>query len=588
MQSAPERAQQNEPPGDGALGVPSALGDELLRVFGKARQVYLDALPIAAAVVTADPAGAYIECANEPFRQLTEHDERFAGRRIADVALLAGGPVGGRLAAYLAKDEPSTQFETSDARGVASRHYVVRFARLRTIDHGPARHLVSLIDRTSQVETEKSLRSEMLLDSLTGLPNRLAFADAVDKVLADPATTEASWAVLAVDMARFSRINECMGATAGDELLIAFARRLVSALRPTDLLARTSGDEFTILIKLERGLADAMRAAERIKAVLALPFRLTELEIRIDCAIGCALVTRGLANADELLRNAQIALKRAKPSGMTEVYEPVQAQAVRRRFSMETELRRAIEAQELTLAFQPLVELKTGRVAGFEALTRWRHESQGEMSPSEFIPVAEESGLIVPLGRWALAAAMRAMADWDRAAGRPLPFGVSVNLSAIQVSRDDVPAVVLNALAAAGVPGRRLTLELTESAIIHDPDRARAVLAALKDLDVSIAMDDFGTGYTSLANLQRLPIDVLKIDRSFVLDMLADEDSAAIVRAILSLAAALGMEATAEGIERPELASALRDMGCAYGQGFHFAPPMSADAALPYWLERSA
>ena len=568
--------------------LPETIQQNILNIIARARQGYLDALPIAGVILTLDPEGAYIECANDQFRLLADYDERIGDRRLSEIRLLTRGEIGKRLTAFIGGDEVAHQFEATDGRQIAGRHFVVRFARLQAVNVGPPRMMVTMIDRTSQVETEKSLRSEMLLDSLTGLPNRLAFNERVDAALADPKLADNQFAVLAVDMTRFSRVNECMGPTAGDELLITFARRLVSALRPADMLARTSGDEFAILLKLDRGIHDALRAAERIKAVLTLPFRLTELEIRVDCAIGCALLTKSASGADEVLRNAQLALKRSKDLGITQIYEPVQAQAVRRRFSIETELRHAIEAEQLTLAYQPLVELKTGRVAGFEALARWNDNPAGPISPTEFIPVAEESGLIVPLGRWALDTAMRTLGDWDRSAGQTLPVGISVNMSAIQISRDDVPAVVSRALAAAGLSGDRLTLELTESAIIHDPDRAKAALHALKALDVRVAMDDFGTGYTSLAYLQRLPIDVLKIDRTLITNMLDDEDSIAIVRAILSLAAALGMETTAEGVERAELGEALAGLGCTYGQGFHYAPPLSADDALAYWLERNA
>jgi diguanylate cyclase (GGDEF)-like protein len=389
-------------------------------------------------------------------------------------------------------------------------------------------------------------------------------------------------------MTRFSRVNECMGAMAGDELLITFARRLVSALRPSDVLARTSGDEFGILMRLDRGPGDAFRAAERIKAVLTLPFRLSELEIRVDCAIGCAILNQGVASADEVFRNAQFALKNAKKLGTTEVYEPVQAAAVRRRFSMETELRVAIESDRLTLAYQPLVELKSGRVAGFEALARWTDEESRVIPPAEFIPVAEESGLIVQLGRWALDTATRTLAEWDRATGVELPIGVSVNMSPIQISRDDVAAAVSGALSGSGISGKRLTVELTESAIIQDPERAAKALNALKRLDARVAMDDFGTGYTSLASMQLLPIDALKIDQRFVGGMIEDGDSAAIVHAILSLAKALGMETTAEGIETEELAHGLAELGCTYGQGYYFSEPLTADEALAYWLARSA
>ncbi len=561
---------------------------DLLSLVTRSRKAFLHALPVGAAVLTLDPAGAYLEEANDHFRQLADYDDRVSDRAVASIPLFASGVIADRLRAFIESEDDAVQFEATDGKAIAARHFTVRFARLLNMDFGPRRMIVSLMDRTSQVETERNLRSGMLLDSLTGLPNRLCFSEHVDAILADETLADDCYAVLALDLTRFSRVNESMGALAGDELLITFARRLVSALRPTDMLARTSGDEFAILLKLEKGVSDALRAAERIKAVLTLPFRLTELEIRVDCAIGCALVNPQGGGAEEVLRNAQFALKQAKSLGTVQIYEPVQAQAVRRRFSMETELRRAIESDELTLVFQPVIELATGRVASFEALSRWKNDPEGPISPEEFIPVAEESGLIVPLGRWALEEATRTVAGWDRQLGRVLPLNISVNLSAIQISRDDIAALVSGALEASGLSGKRLILELTESAIIHDPDRAADVLAMLKKLDVRVAMDDFGTGYTSLAMLQRLPIDVLKIDRSLIADLLHDEDSASIVRAILSLAHALGMETTAEGIEERALGLRLATMGCNYGQGFHYARPMEADAALAYWLERNA
>lgn len=588
MQAAAKNKQLKAVAIDAArqIAAPPDLVSTVTGVIESVRQGYLDALPIAAAIVTLD-AEPYIECANDLFRLIAEWDERLGERAISRVPILNSGPIGARLVTFMNGEEAAHQFETADGRNVAGRHFTVRFARLKTVEGQPSRFLLSLIDKTAQVETEKSLRSEMLRDTLTGLPNRFAFNERVDAVLADPNFREGTYAVLAVDMTRFSRVNECMGALAGDELLITFARRLVSALRPTDMLARTSGDEFGILLRLDRGLSDAMRAAERIKAVLTLPFRLSDLEIRVDCAIGCAILNQGVSSADEVLRNAQFALKRAKRQGVTEVYEPIEAQAVRRRFSLETELRVAIESEALTLAFQPLVSLETGRVAGFEALARWSHDGQ-QIPPSEFIPVAEESGLIVQLGRWALSTAMQTLADWDLRAGHTLPVGVSVNLSPIQISRDDVTALVSGALGATGVSGSRLTLEVTESAIIHDPDRVAAVLNAMKRFDVRIAMDDFGTGYTSLASLQKLPIDVLKIDQAFVSDMLANGDSTAIVRAVLSLARALGMETTAEGIDSDDLAEMLTELGCTYGQGYHYAEPLAADEAFAYFMARNA
>ena len=390
-----QTAGRSPPPG----GLPPGVEPQLQHVLEMVRQRYLDALPIAAAIITiADDS--FIDCANDQFRLLAEWDERLGERRIAQVPLLRSGPIGVRLNAFLKKSDPAFQFDTADGRPIGGRHFTVRFARLTILPGQPERCMISLIDKTAQVETERSLRSEMLRDSLTGLPNRFAFNERVEEVMAEPGFADQCYAVLAVDMTRFSRVNECMGAIAGDELLITFARRLVSALRPSDVLARTSGDEFGILMRLDRGPTDAFRAAERIKAVLTLPFRLSELEIRVDCAIGCAILSKSVSSADEVLRNAQFALKNAKQTGTTRVYEPTQAQEVRRRFSIETELRVAIEAGQLELAYQPLIELSTGRVAGFEALARWTLDGEA-ITPSEFIPVAEESGLIVQLGRWA-------------------------------------------------------------------------------------------------------------------------------------------------------------------------------------------
>ena len=238
-------------------------------------------------------------------------------------------------------------------------------------------------------------------------------------------------------MRRFSRINELMGSLAGDELLITFARRLISALRTGDVLARTGGNEFGVLVGLKRGVDDALAAAERIQEVMTAPFKLSDLEIRVECAIGVALMDGG-QDPEELFRHAQFAVKQAKTVGKPQVYEPKEASAARRRFSIETELRRALDKDQFKLFYQPLIDLKSGEVAGFEALARWTHDDRGEISPVEFIPVAEESGLILTLGRWAMDKAAQTLAEWDARGGRALPLYVGVNLSAIQVARDDI------------------------------------------------------------------------------------------------------------------------------------------------------
>jgi diguanylate cyclase (GGDEF)-like protein len=592
MQAATTRRRKKPPLAavvpDGASQA-SRRAPVLEEIIDTLRQDYLDALPIAAAIISAPQSGAAsVDAANAHFRRIGGSDEEICGARIDRVPFLAAGPIGRALGDFLNGESAAHEFEGHDGQTIGGRHFTVRLARLAPRLGVAKRCLISMIDKTAQVETEKSLRAEMLRDTLTGLPNRLAFNERVEEILEHPNFHEGTHAVVVVDMTRFSRVNECMGALAGDELLITFARRLFSTLRAGDVLARTGGDEFGILMRLERGIDDALELAERIKSVLATPFRLSEMEIRVDCSVGCALLTQCVELSEEVLRNAQFALKRSKQTGRAQIYEPTQAQAARHRFSIETELRRAIEANQLTLAFQPLIDLPTGTVSGFEALARWDHEERGQISPVEFIPVAEESGLIVSLGRWALNAAAQTLADWDKQVGRKLPLYVAVNLSAIQIARDDMSEAVGDALKSSGLEGRRLTLELTESAIVQDPLRATKVLEALKAFDARVAMDDFGTGYTSLSYLQRLPIDMLKIDRSFVTGMLADRDSVAIIRAVLSLADALGMATTAEGVESEELAKALTELGCSHGQGFFFAKPLAAQAALAYWLSRNA
>jgi diguanylate cyclase (GGDEF)-like protein len=544
----------------------------------------LDALPIAAAIIERASKGKLkVAAHNSRFSDAVEQSSCTA-LNWDDADCLKSGPISDLIHAFFAGSETGGELDFKDGEGISSRYFRMKLAPLPKVDGNVPRCLLSVVDRTVEVQAERTLRAEMLRDSLTGLPNRLAFSEAIETAGETP-TRNVEHAVLVVDMLRFSRINESMGGLAGDELLITFARRLILALRAGDVLARTGGNEFGILVSLRRGVEDALKAAERITKVMAAPFKISDLEIRVECAIGVALMHAG-QDSEELFRNAQFAVKQAKLAGKPQVYEPKQATEARRRFSIETELRRALDRDQLKLFYQPLINLKTGEVAGFEALARWDHEDRGEISPTEFIPVAEESGLILQLGRWAMDKAARTLAGWDEATGEKLPLYVGVNLSAIQVARDNIAEVVESALRSSGLTGDRITLELTESSIVQDPARAMRVFDALKALDATVAMDDFGTGYSSLAYLQRLPIDVLKIDKSFVSGMMVDPDSVAIVRAVLSLAEALGMTTTAEGIETVELATTLATLGCSSGQGFYFARPLQAEAALEYWKSR--
>jgi diguanylate cyclase (GGDEF)-like protein len=545
----------------------------------------LNALPIASAVIERGEQGALsLLSYNQRFADAVAASTCISGVDAEDKPCLQSGPIADLLQQFF-DDGDADELEFRDGEGVSARYFRIKLAPLpsRRKADGP-RCLLSLVDRTVELQAERALRAEMLRDSLTGLPNRLAFTEFIEKA-GESSARDLDHAVLVVDMLRFSRINESMGSLAGDELLITFARRLISALRAGDQLARTGGNEFGVLVSLREGIEDALAAAKRIQDAMTTPFKLSEMEIRVECAIGVAIMHKD-QDPEELFRNAQFAVKQAKSAGKPQVYEPKEASAARRRFSIETELRRALDKDQLKLFYQPLIDLKSGEVAGFEALARWDHDDRGEISPAEFIPVAEESGLILTLGRWAMDRAAATLADWDCKVGEPLPVYVGVNLSAIQVARDDIAAVVQSALRSSGLSGNRLTLELTESSIVQDPARAQRVFEALKALDATVAMDDFGTGYSSLAYLQRLPIDVLKIDRSFVTGMMVDPDSVAIVRAVLSLAEALNMSTTAEGVETVELATTLATLGCASGQGFYFAKPLEPEAALEYWKSR--
>ena len=455
----------------------------------------LEALPIAAAILEHENGVSRIAAHNGRFDEQVRISTAGSLEAMTATCLEGDGLIAQAVNRWFETDDAAPDLEFRDGSGVTARFYCLKLAPLPSA--GKCRRaLVSVVDRTAEIQAERTLRAEMLRDSLTGLPNRLAFTEMIEAAGRDGGGAEprpADHAVLVVDMLRFSRINESMGSLAGDELLITFARRLISALRAGDRLARTGGNEFGIVVALKRGMPDALKAAARIQEAMSTPFRLSELEIKVECAIGIAMMAPG-QEAEELFRNAQFAVKQAKTSGRPQVYEPREASLARRRFSIETELRRAIDRDALTLAYQPLIDLATGEVSGFEALARWNHEDRGEIGPSEFIPVAEESGLILSLGRWAMDKAATTLAGWDLEAGETLPLYVGVNLSAIQVARDDIAAMVASALRSSGLTGDRLTLELTESAIVQDPRRATRVFDALKALDATVAMDDFGTG----------------------------------------------------------------------------------------------
>ncbi|MPT47289.1 MAG: phosphodiesterase [Sphingobium sp.] len=454
--------------------------------------------------------------------------------------------------------------------------------------------LLSAIDRTSDRRMEESLRRELVSDILTALPNRIGFGEMVEKLVASQRKEDNEYkdephqlGVLIVDLARFRRINEALGTMAADELILSVAARLRHCLDQEIALGRLGGNEFGICHILRGGVAELSALGQLLKEAFAAPMRLSNLEISVDCAIGCALASLTDADPDELIRQAQTAARAAKQTGRLEVYRMGELGAARQRFFLESHLRDTLDKQALNLVYQPIVDLSTGRVKGFEALSRWNHPILGQISPVDFISVAEESGLIVTLGRWALQEVIQQIKKWDALLGTSMPVQLNVNLSPIQMARDDVVTMIGDVLRAENMDGQRLTIELTESALVSDPANCTILLESLKKHHISIAMDDFGTGYSNMASLQSLPIDMLKIDRSFVSGMIEDMNKRAIVRAVLSLADALGMKATAEGVESAEVAAMLRDMGCSYGQGYYFSRPMSADDAFAYWKGRS-
>jgi c-di-GMP phosphodiesterase Gmr len=451
--------------------------------------------------------------------------------------------------------------------------------------------LVSLVDRTAEALSRVNLRREMLSDSLTGFCNRTGFEEQVEAAIETLQKGEVSptnYAIVLIDLARFSRVNESVGAMAGDELIITVARRLNSRIRSNEILARLGGNEFALFVSLSGDQLHVESIAERLTAAFVDPCQLSGLEIQMECAVAAAVGAVASDDPMDTLRRAQIAMKKAKATKRFELYSAGGLDTAKHRFSIETDLRRALQRGELELHYQPLVDLDSGQLNGFEALARWEHPDHGFISPVDFIPVAEESGLIVPLGRWALEQAAMSIGEWDVRSGGVLPFKVSVNMSAVQMQRDDVTYAVANAIKGAGIAGERIMLELTESAFVSDPDGAKKILYALKGLNTHIAMDDFGTGYSNLAYLQQLPIDVLKIDRSFVSDMMVDKDKREIVRTVLSLARALGMKTTAEGIESIEISATLKRLGCSFGQGYYFAKPLTPSAAYEFLVANNA
>jgi diguanylate cyclase (GGDEF)-like protein/PAS domain S-box-containing protein len=427
-------------------------------------------------------------------------------------------------------------------------------------------------------------------DALTGLPNRVLFLDRLSRAR-ERARRHGDYlfAVMFLDLDRFKIINDSLGHHVGDQLLIGVAQRLEACLRATDTVARLAdattvarlgGDEFTVLLDDLKSPADATAVAERIRQAMAEPFHLGSQEVFTNASIGIRIGGGEAEHTEDLIRDADTAMYHAKNQGpgRIAVFEPAMREKAVARLRLETELRHALEQGQFCLHYQPIIALEGRRIVGFEALLRWQHPQRGLVSPSEIIPVAEETGLIVPLGWWVLRTACRQMADWQARYRPDPPLTMAVNFSSRQLLQPNLVHQVEGVLRETGLDPRCLKLEITESAIIDGPEHAAALLARLRALGVRVAIDDFGTGYSSLSYLHRFPIDTLKIDRSFV-QQLRDGHRSEIVDTIVTMAHRLALDVVAEGIETDEQHAQLRALRCEYGQGFLFHMPVSGETA---------
>ncbi|HEX8128252.1 MAG TPA: EAL domain-containing protein [Pyrinomonadaceae bacterium] len=437
-------------------------------------------------------------------------------------------------------------------------------------------------DITDRKRAEEQLQHEAMHDVMTGLPNRAMFIDHLELAIARAQRNEArKFAVLYVDLDRFKIINDSLGHAIGDQLLKEVAVRLWKCVRAGDTVARLGGDEFVLLLEDIYEENEAIEVAERIKSELAAPFTLNGREVFTTVSIGVASSWTSYHQAEGLIRDADAAMYRAKSLGKNrhEIYDSAMHAQVNDLLQMETALRMAVERNELVVYYQSIVDLETFKISGFEALVRWNHPERGFISPANFIPLAEETGLIVDIGEWVLRDACRQMERWQKIFPSDPPLFVSVNLSSKQFIQSDLIQRVTQIIEETKINPEGLKLEITESAVMDNVETATEMLKKLRALGIKLSIDDFGTGYSSLSYLHRFPIDTLKVDRSFVVNMSEDSENVEIVRTIVSLAQNLGMNVIAEGVETKEQLAALRKLGCENGQGYFFSKPVGAKAA---------
>ena len=435
-------------------------------------------------------------------------------------------------------------------------------------------------DITERLKTNQQLFHHAYYDSLTNLPNRELFMDRLQHLIhLNERYGSHPFALLFVDLDRFKLVNDSLGHPVGDQLLIATAQRLQHCLRPTDTVARFGGDEFAILLEQISDINSICTLAERINHELGAPYELGNYDLFNSASIGIVQSHSRYDLAEDLVRDADIAMYQAKNNGKGcyAVFDAAMHTQVKGQLTLENDLRRVITDQQLTLHYQPIVSLKDQEIVGFEALSRWQHPQRGLIPPGMFIPIAEETGLIVPLDLWAIREACQQLQRWQNQLSPGKTLGISVNLSSRHFSRPDLVEKIAEILADTGIAPAGLKLEITESALIENPESAAQILTQLKALGIRIYIDDFGTGYSSLSYLHKYDIDTLKIDRSFIQYLDRNVDRLEIVRTIVVLAHTLNMDAIAEGIETVEQLAAIQSLGCEYGQGYYFYPPLTCE-----------